>query len=128
MLREPAVERLVHLVEHEVQQVEPRYERRREVDVARGGHGNVVLGPDGIGGCKDERTRIECGDDASFRDGDCLLFLCGRSDAEKKTRGETCHDFVQHAARRVGYLVELVEATHTAITQHQRTALEHQLL
>ena len=75
MLRQLPIESLVNLVQHEVQQVEPRDERRRQVDVTRNRQVGVVLRADGVRCCKNRGSGIQCRDDASFGDGDGLLFL-----------------------------------------------------
>lgn len=41
--------------------------------------------------------------------------------------GLLLHDLVQHRARAVAHLVELVDAAHTVITKNKRTSLQHQL-
>ena len=44
-------------------------------------------------------------------DGECLLF----------------HDLMEHRARAVAHLVELVDAADAVVTEHQRARLQHQL-
>lgn len=73
--REAAVVDLVNLVEDEVEQVEPRDERRGEVNVARDGPVEVVLGPDRVRAGEDGRARVERRDDARLGDRDRLLLL-----------------------------------------------------
>lgn len=75
MLCELAVERLIDVIEHKVQQIETGDERRREVDVARYGLFWVVFGPDRVRGGKNGRPRVEGRDDACLGNGDRLLFL-----------------------------------------------------
>lgn len=68
VLREHAVALIVDLVEDEVQQVETRDQGRRQVDVARDGPLEVVLGPDGVGCREDRSTGVQGGDDTGLRD------------------------------------------------------------
>lgn len=89
MPRQPTIVDLVNLVEDEVEQVESRDEGRGQVDVARDGPVEVVLAADGVGGGQDRGARIEGRDDAGFRDGDGLLFLCARAAMSSRTRART---------------------------------------
>jgi hypothetical protein len=75
MLGQPPIVHLVDFVEDEVEQVESRDERRREINVGRDGQLGVVSTVDGVGGCEDRGTSIEGGDDTGLCDGDGLLFL-----------------------------------------------------
>jgi hypothetical protein len=75
VLGEPAVQNLVDLIQNKIQEIETRYECRREVDVARDGQVHVVFGADGISSGQDGRARIEGGNDARFCDGYRLLLL-----------------------------------------------------
>ena len=75
MLSKPAIELLVHVVEHQIQQIESRDERRRQVKVLRDGLVPIVLRPDGIGGSQDRRARVQRRDDPRLGDRDGLLFL-----------------------------------------------------
>jgi hypothetical protein len=75
MLRQSAVANLVHIVEHKVQKVETRDERRWQVDVARDGPFTNVFGANGVGGGQNGCAGIQCGDDSGLSDGYCLLFL-----------------------------------------------------
>lgn len=75
MLRQPPIQRLIHIIKHKIQQVESRNERWWQIDVLRDGLRAVVFGPDGIGCCEDGCSGVECGDDAGFGNGDGLLFL-----------------------------------------------------
>ena len=77
VLGEFPVERLVHFVEDEVEEVEAGDERRREIDVASDRQVHVVLGSHRIGGSKDGRAGVEGGYDARFGYRDSLLFLEG---------------------------------------------------
>mmetsp|Transcript_11512 Transcript_11512/g.37643 ORF Transcript_11512/g.37643 Transcript_11512/m.37643 type:complete len:644 (+) Transcript_11512:854-2785(+) len=112
VLSEPLVGRLVHLVEHEVNQVEAREQRGRQVDVVDDGSLRVVLGVDRVGGGEDGRARVERADDARLCDRDRLLL----------------HRLVQDGARAVRHLVELVDAADAVVRQHERPRLEHKLL
>ena len=75
MLGQPPIVHLVHLVKHEVEQIESRDQGRREIDVRRDGQFGVVPTVDRVGGGEYGSTRIERGDDTGFGDGYCLLFL-----------------------------------------------------
>mmetsp|Transcript_16612 Transcript_16612/g.50416 ORF Transcript_16612/g.50416 Transcript_16612/m.50416 type:complete len:211 (-) Transcript_16612:1135-1767(-) len=108
VLSEPLVGRLVHLVEHEVNQVEAREQRGRQVDVVDDGSLRVVLGVDRVGGGEDGRARVERADDARLCDRDRLLL----------------HRLVQDGARAVRHLVELVDADDAAVGEDHRAALE----
>ena len=77
MLRELTVQHFVDLIQHEIQQVEPRDESRGEVDVAGDGELCVVLRADGVSCSENGCAGIEGGDDTGFCDGDGLLFLHG---------------------------------------------------
>lgn len=103
MPRESPVVDLINLVEDEVQQVESRDERRREVDVACDGPREVVLGSDGVGSGENGRAGVEGRDDTCLRDRDGLLFLRAIevSRREKWREGGTYHDFVEDTTGRV---------------------------
>lgn len=57
-----------------------------------------------------KRLRIKCGD----------IYLCNGE-------GLLLHDLVQHGARVVAHLVELVDAADAVVAQDQRAGLQHQL-
>ena len=63
------------LVKDEEQQVETGQEGGGQVDVLHRRDFRVVATVEGIGSCEDGRARVERCDNASFRDGYCLLFL-----------------------------------------------------
>ena len=112
MTREPAVSLRVRLVEHEVDEVEPREQRGRELDVVHHRHSRVVPAAHGVSGREHGRPRVQHRDDTSLGDGYRLLL----------------HHLVQRGPRAVAHLVELVDATDTAVRQHQRAALQHEIL
>lgn len=74
--------------------------------------GRAVPAVEGIGSGKDGGTCVERGGDACFGDGDCLLF----------------HDFMDGSSVVLVHLIELVDAAHSHIGQHQRTCLQTDVL
>ena len=106
------VQRLDRLVQDEIDQVEAGEQRGRELQVLHDGEIGVVARIDGIGGGEDRRTRVQRADNARFRDGNGLLL----------------HGFVQNRARGVVHLVELVDAADSFVAQHQRAALQNQIV
>lgn len=64
-----------------------------------------------IGRCQNTGSRVQLANDARFRDTQRLLL----------------HNFVQHRARTVVHLIELVDATDTVVGEHQRASLQYQL-
>ena len=68
MLSETAIQRLVDLIEHQVEQIETRYEGRWQVDVPCDREFGIVLRTDGIRGGKDGSARIEGRDDTGLSD------------------------------------------------------------
>ena len=109
---ERAVARLGARVEHQVQQVEARQQRRRQVDVLRQRELGEVARPLRVCAREDRRARVELRHEPGLRDRDGLLL----------------HDLVQHRARAVGHLVELVDAADALVAEHQRARLEHHLV
>lgn len=78
---------LVHFVQDEIEEVESRDERRREINVGRDGQLGVVSRVDGVGSGEYGRAGVQSGDDARFGDRDGLLLLQGNiSDLFVKTR------------------------------------------
>lgn len=75
MLRELAVQHLVDLIKHEIQQVEPRDESRGKVNITRNGEFCVVFRAYGVSCSENGCSGVEGGDDTGFRYGDGLLFL-----------------------------------------------------
>mmetsp|Transcript_9575 Transcript_9575/g.19836 ORF Transcript_9575/g.19836 Transcript_9575/m.19836 type:complete len:529 (+) Transcript_9575:859-2445(+) len=111
MLRQLAVTCLVCLVQDEVDQVEAGEEGGGQLDVVHHGHVGVVAGPDGVGGGEHGGAGVEGGDDARLGHRHRLLL----------------HHLVQHGARVVAHLVELVDAADALVAEHQRAALQHHL-
>jgi len=96
---------LVTLVQHDKEQIEPAHDRRAHCHVSPQAGLAIIPPANGISSRKDRRACIERGLDASFGDGDGLLFHCLMD---------------RHLVRDV-HLVELVNRTDTVIGQHQCT-------
>ena len=132
MLCEPSIVLLIDLVENEVKKVESGDQGRRKVDIPRDWPFQVVLRSDWIGSCQNGRPSIEGGDDTSFCNRDRLLFLAC-SDSFRLYRpiagtGKAYHHFVQDTSSRIRHLVKLVDTAYTAITEHQSTTFQYELL
>lgn len=65
----------------------------------------------GIGRRQNTGPRVQLTDDTRFRDTQRLLL----------------HNFVQHRARAIVHLVELVDTTDTVVGEHQGASLQYQL-
>lgn len=78
-----------------------------QLDVLDDGFVLVPLRLDRVGSGQDGGARVERADDAGLGDGERLLL----------------HDLVQHGPRALVHLVELVNAAHTIVAQHQRASV-----
>lgn len=99
MLSEPTIFLLIHSVQHEVYQVESGEQGRRKVNILRNGQVGIVPATDRIGGSQDAGPSVQSSDNACLGDRYCLLF----------------HDFMQNGPSGFVHLVELVDATDTAV-------------
>ena len=86
MLSQPSIECLVYLIEYQIQQVEPRDQSRREINVACDGQIHIIFRPNRIGCCQDRCPSIERGNNSSLRNGDRLLFLIAIT-----SQNQSCH-------------------------------------
>lgn len=75
MTRKASVGSFIDSIQDEVEQVESRNERGRQVDVGWDRQLGIVFRIDRVGGCENRRSRVQRGDDACFGDRDRLLFL-----------------------------------------------------
>ena len=98
----------VHGIADHAEDVEPREDGFGELDVLGKGDGAIVAPSDRIRGGDDGAAGLERSDDASFGDGDGLLF----------------HGFVDGGAVLVVHLVELIDETGAPVCEHERTTFE----
>ena len=99
---------LVALVQHDEEQIESAHDRRAHSYVSPQAGLAVIPPTDGISGREDRCTRVERSLDASFGDGDGLLF----------------HRFMDRDLVRDVHLVELVDCTDAIVCQHQRAGFD----
>ena len=95
-------------VAYDAEDVEAREDGFGEFDVLGEGDSAIVAAADGIGGGDDGAARLEGGDDASFGDGDGLLF----------------HGFVDGGAVLVVHFVEFVDQADAPVGEHEGPAFE----
>lgn len=74
VLRDIEVGRLVALVQHHEEEVEPAHDGRADLHVGLEGLGAVVAPVQGVGRGQDGRPSVQGGLDAGLGDGDRLLF------------------------------------------------------
>lgn len=111
MPRQSSIVLLVDPVQYQVNEIEPRQQRGRKINVLRDGQVRVVFTPDRVRRGQDARSSVQGRDDPRFGDGDGLLL----------------HDFVQDRAGGVGHLVELVDAADAAVGEDEGAGFEHHL-
>ena len=106
------IQRLHRLVQDEIDQIEARKQRGRELEVLHDGEIGVVARIDGVGRGEDRRARVERADNPCLGHRNRLLL----------------HGFVENRPRGVVHLIELVDAADSLVAQHQRAALQNQIV
>lgn len=101
----------IGLVQQQKDQVKPREQRRRQINILVRRQLLIVSSVDRVGRGKDRRSRIQRRCDAALGNRNGLLL----------------HDFMDVGSITVVHLVELINAAYAIIGKHEGTAFEYDL-